>query len=503
VGTRRLLLSVGTGVVAFSLLSVDANEPSHPGSLVGLVLMLAIAFLIWPGRIDRVRGAAVGAAACALALVKINVGILAFAALGFAFVWSDQRQPRFTRALVTTALLLIPTALMATRLAESTVLRYWIVVEAAVVATLIAALHVRQPTDQRTIRGFVLGVVVTAAVILAGVFLTGTSLSGLAAGVLWIPLAATGEYVVDLDLSDVGLASVILGLAGAVALAGLRHRIPDRVAAVVILLSGLAVWVTVAVSGPFQHPPFGTPALIWVGLSVSWMPLLLAPDAKRDVALLALIALAVLQALHAYPVAGSQLAWAALPFVPLGALAIDRALTRLASTEVTDRILRNIGLTAVAGVVAWAAGGAAIALADDAKAYRAGQPAPFPGAAGVSVDQSMIDTVAWLEGELHGRCRTFLTYPGMNDLHFFTETEPPTHRNASHWMTLFDTSTQQEIVDEIRNRNDVCVVRNPSQIEFWMQGRPVPLRPLVRFIETGFETVAEAYGLEVMVPTRA
>jgi hypothetical protein len=131
-----------------------------------------------------------------------------------------------------------------------------------------------------------------------------------------------------------------------------------------------------------------------------------------------LVALSVLQALHAYPVAGSQVAWATFLFVPIGAILV------------ADGWRRSVGALAPAAGPrpAWARpAGAVLALVAVAlvaatvrttgqrleAAYAAGVPLGLPGTGGIRVRPGQARLYRVLATTLAARCRTFVTMPGL------------------------------------------------------------------------------------------
>jgi hypothetical protein len=69
-------------------------------------------------------------------------------------------------------------------------------------------------------------------------------------------------------------------------------------------------------------------------------------------------------------------------------------------------------------------------------------------------------------------------------------------------MFLFDAPTQRRIVERVAPIEDLCVIRHFGLVEFWRQGRPIPQRPLVRYIDERFTQVAVQGPFEVLVRLR-
>jgi hypothetical protein len=198
-----------------------------------------------------------------------------------------------------------------------------------------------------------------------------------------------------------------------------------------------------------------------------------------------LASLAVLQALHAYPVAGSQRAWSALLLVPAGAICLGDGLDVVASTgraALSRLALRAGAAIPVVAFLVWLLATPLLTYSRSAfRTYDQGVQPKLHGASRLRIDQGQAAAYEELSTILRNECSTFVSIPGLNSLYLFTDTEPPTYLNATAWMFLFDRSTQERIVQSARDTDRICTVRAPSIVSFWAQGRPVPAGPLVDF----------------------
>jgi hypothetical protein len=60
-------------------------------------------------------------------------------------------------------------------------------------------------------------------------------------------------------------------------------------------------------------------------------------------------------------------------------------------------------------------------------------------------------------------------------------------------MVTLDSAQQRALVGQLDSMPGLCVIRNKRLVDFWAQGRPVPNRPLISFIEQSFVS-AGSYG---------
>jgi hypothetical protein len=131
--------------------------------------------------------------------------------------------------------------------------------------------------------------------------------------------------------------------------------------------------------------------------------------------------------------------------------------------------------------------------------YEARVSLALPGAGLIRLDRETVTRYQRLVAALQKQPDTFFTMPGMYSLYFFTGREPPTTRNLTNWMYVFDDRTQSRIVAELEARRGLCVVVNAGLIGYWMQGRPLPPSPLVRYIEANFVTAYRSFDDEIRV----
>jgi len=191
-----------------------------------------------------------------------------------------------------------------------------------------------------------------------------------------------------------------------------------------------------------------------------------------------------LEALQAYPVAGTQLSIAAVSLVPVGAIILRDGISQL----------RRTGMPRAARLAKWAAPAALLVNVQvllliayvSAAGFFGATPLGIPGAGSVRVPAEQATPLRDLVQAIDRDCSEFITLPGMNSLYLWTGQKPPTDVRSEIWMITFDDSQQQSLVDELQAMPRLCVVRNQKAVEFWTQGSAVADRPLVRFIDSSF-----------------
>jgi hypothetical protein len=62
-------------------------------------------------------------------------------------------------------------------------------------------------------------------------------------------------------------------------------------------------------------------------------------------------------------------------------------------------------------------------------------------------------------------CDPLVMMPGYPSLYLWSGLRPPTGQNAAAWVKLFQASRQQEVVDAIKDKPKLCVIRNEEAIQ--------------------------------------
>ena len=478
--TRSLWLGFSAELVMFHVLGGLTAEPMSPSGLVSLLLVSLVAAATFRSLRPRATAVVIGAVVAALCLAKINVG--GFAAFAVAFAWAAGLAPRWRRLLLPAsglAIVLLPPALMSPLLSRDWVWEFAVglALSGFAVVTTSLALSSRPMPPASTVwlagGGLVLGLI-CAAIAVAGGSDLGDWWNSLVVVPLRIPHLFTWRLQVNLGF-DLWAAAVV---AGALATRSLT-RLPVAVAGAARVAAGLFTLLS-----PLLLPS----SIFFLALPLAWIASVAPPGEKDDpvsgYCRLLLPALAVLEALQAYPVAGTELSLGAISVVPVGAVILGDGV----------RQLQWAGLHGPARFAAWAAPAALLVnvqvfllagyLADTG--FFADTPLGLPGAGSIRVPAEAASQLRELVRTINRECSEFITYPGMNSLYLWTGQKPPTSVRSEIWMITFDEGQQQSLVDQLQGRPRLCVVKNQQVLDFWTHGGAIPDRPLVRFIESNF-----------------
>jgi hypothetical protein len=204
-----------------------------------------------------------------------------------------------------------------------------------------------------------------------------------------------------------------------------------------------------------------------------------APAPRR---LLFPVLLGLLQVLHSYPVAGSQMGWAMLSVTFLGGLVVARGIRDAAllrsTLSISPQVLRVASLF-VAAVALLSVIGFVRSSEVRWRQYNGDTPLDPVHARYVRIDQPTATTLQTVAKVLKENCSAYYSLPGMGTFSALTQLPQPTGFNATVWPLLFDAADQQHVIADLNRVDHLCVVQNDTVLKGWMQGRAVPSGPLL------------------------
>jgi hypothetical protein len=520
--TERLLLGATAMMVAFGTLAPLVTEPMHPHGLCVLLLSGFVALLAsGPGRRVALSGALGGALLAALLLTKVNLGVFALTAVAVAGVLTVERLHRllWLRWLVLGAFIAMPVAITGRDLGKPWVWNMVGVEVLAMAAIFVAAWPLRSKhgeddgTLARWLVGAAAGLLVAAGAILGAIFLTGPSPADVYDGIVGEAIRIRDVLVSPFPLAqsavDWGIAAVAAAVL-AVLLRDGRDGAQSIWPGLARITAGLAIWFTIVGVMPIS-----------IGLSAGnndTLPLLLAwvavlapadalePAYRRFVRVL-LPALAVAETLQVYPVAGTQMAIAAVIYVPVGAICLADGLACLRAWSVArggampDRLSTVVGVATVALVASFAINSIGRPGAMSGIAYRHQPPAPLAGAGLMHLPAPTIETYVGLVELLHrNRCTGLIGYPSLPSVYLWSGIGGPKPING--WMTAYDEERQQRIVNELRATPRPCAFRSDEQAARYLGGEPPPDLPLVNYVLKEFRPAGRVGEFDFLLPGR-
>jgi hypothetical protein len=496
--TRSVLLTLAGELLVVHALVPSRAEPLHPGALLALLLAgLVVAGTFLETGWRRTAAAGAGILLAIMLLVKVNVGVFAAVSVAGALAAASPawRGAVGLRRTIVAAMIALPVLLLAPRLGEPTIRAYLAVAFASGLGVALVSLAPsdrRQPVGGRSWPLTLAGAVVLTAC-LGWELVRGTTLAGLLDGVVLGPVRHPQEFFFEPELGREAFVAGAAGLGAALAFVWARRRglteSPSGAAVVgaVQVLGGAVLWLGAAHG--FPAAPLALMPLVWVALAGRR-----AEPGSLGPLVLALVA--ALQTLHAYPVAGTQVAWATFLAVPVGAVALADGWRGLRGALETLGAMgpssgRLAGAALGAGLVVASVSGVYATHRRFEAAHAEGVPLGLPGAERVRVPAERAALYRGLAGDLTARCRTFVTQPGLFTFHLVTKMDPPTRLNATVWMLLLSDAQQERIVERLAaSPAPVCALRRQ---------RRVFTTPLARYIEERFVTLFEVESFEFRI----
>lgn len=495
--THSLWGALATQVGSFLLLMQSVPASMHPGPLLMLLLAVLVLNVAWlrpahPRLSDWVTGGGVAA----VLLIKVNIGIFVLVAVAYvvASSWPAPRSRRVLRLLTEAALVLMGPVLLLPLMRtfdmdgtgslfswpHRSALAYWAVAYmAAAVAVVVLSRWSAEADGPAESESFSLlrlggGFAVVAAATVVAIMAADTSPTSLVEGVLIRPTSQADALTILPRMT----AATLLWVALLPAMLWLCWRIGRSPVAAGWLAGSAAVRVGAAAVGLTILVPFVRPSMvpdIPAGLFafVPFASLVLLPRVGSSTvsdrqARLFLAVLAVGHSLHAFPVAGLQVAFSMLlPFVCLVVMFVDggrelyAALQARSAPANARRPPQFVAALPVVVVLVWLS----LVTFDDAREwrdnYRASAAVALPGTASMRASDASLASVRANVDALE-QCDQFVTSPGLNSYYVFTGIDPPTGFNTTFWFDLLTDDEQQAVVNALEKTSGrVCLVSDP------------------------------------------
>jgi hypothetical protein len=466
--TRSIAFALLAQVTTYCVLArVAGSEPMHPGSMVVLVLSLLTFALACNAMAPSTTAlVCVGLAAGALMMIKINVGLFAVVAIVIAFLIGNAQIPKVLRVLAGAAAVLLPFVLMNHLIDQAAIVEFAVLVSVGLLAT-----YATLTTDVISLpwRGLLLAAGGALAAIFASCLwplATGTSPVALFRGVVIQPLTQVDDYAQIIVPPRFELLAFALTVC--VVFAVLARRDSADAAARV------SRWVFDAGLGFAGVSVLG---LVLFGGFVAWLPVIAVlpalvyfadhPPAVR-LAFRFLVPLAILQSLHAYPIAGSQIAWARVAVCVPCCVAIAIAVNRFPTWQVAQPALRALAVGALGLMLVVVAGFLPMGVWHKYDRYVA---LKLPGARLVHVAASEAKVLHELTATVKAHCDTLYSAPLLGSLYIYSGLPTPTGLLPDGPGAL-DTKEQRELASQLaalrRSGKRVCIVRDTQRTQQWL-----------------------------------
>jgi hypothetical protein len=509
--TGQITWAVACTLTVFGLLWQMTSEPSHPGSMISMLVALAVLLgaRLGDGPRPLLAAGGLGALIAMLLLTKINVGLLMLAGAGCAALrytaWPARWQAP-AEVVAVAGLLSVPWGLMGKKLDDPWVLTLAIHFTAASAGLLWVTPNswTGRLLPARLWLATGLAAIFTGSLVCIAVWNHGTSFGALAEAVLISPLKQPANFTFGFTW----LPMVWPLAAGAWLLTGFagwqirwRHAISPtvrqllilvRLATLLLFVSQVYAWVTIQGVGRF------------IVFCLPLLPLFIVPlettraDRPRMLAVWCAALLAMPQVLHAFPVAGSQMGWGTFMLVPLFLTGLFEAATALA-LDWSSRMRwapRVVGL----GLLAINAYQAGLLVKNGWMRYHTSRPLDLPGAEDIRLDgpSRLALRTLTLNASIH--TDVLFSQPGMFSYNIWSGAPPPTPRNATHWFWLLDKETQGLISARLAATPRRAVITNQPLDEFLVKINVPTAGPLREHIASNYQPLFTIPDFTFLVP---
>ncbi len=495
--TGSLVVAAGVHLLAFRALGFIGEETAHPQeACVLLLLALGRAFYIANRRLRMVMMGVLGGA---MAATKINLGIFVLVALTVGLTYAQPRGWRRNAACIAVSLgaLALPAVLMWDRRAEPWVMSYCALIVFSLASTLLTVLGLPWKSsygvrDVVVVAGVFAG---TAAAICCFPLTQGSTLKNLFQWLIVMPYRWSQSWSLPPNIHSGALIWAAVGVV--LAWYVYKCQVADRWLAMLKFAFGVAVVLLCATDRYGGMLNFATPFL-WL---VAARPMNAGGDARYPLTRALLALLGVIQALYAYPVAGSQVGLVAVFMIVVAGICFWDAVSWWRSSGFETRFSRNrrwmplaVQLTAALLIA-----GLNLSFAWDARRkYESFVALDFPGAMHVRVEPEKAAALRAIVSRINSSCGTLVTEPGLFSFHLWTGKPSLPGLDHQVWM-LLDDAAQAAIVRELARDPRACVVYHQEVVDLWTRGTNVSAKPGVRFIRENFETVFEGSGYCLMM----
>jgi hypothetical protein len=508
--TGRLVIGVIVQVLSFKVLAALIKEPMHASGVACALFGVAVAVVsfLLPRR-ARAALFTLGALVAALALTKINIGGFAGIAVAYATVMALPALRRVAplRWLTVTALVAVGPILMSSDLSQRWAQDYAILaVTGALALVLITDVPNQNGTGdaenaRRWVRWLLIGFAVCAAVVIGIVLALGTSLGAMFQETVEVPLhqghAFTSPVIFTGGVVYWAVITVIIAFVVRRRRAGSpRAHQPGPLGALGRVLAALAIWLSLVAT---QHGNFE------VAITLAWVAAI--PSTRDDGSLggrfvrVLIPALAVLQALVAYPVGGTQVRFGSLLLIVCGAVCFADGWSDLEAWGVARSTIDGVRaprtiMVVLAATLALALTFAYVArpLQSSHNAYAANPTLQIAGATRLRLPVAQASAFTDITKLLKQRCLSVITLPGLLSFNLWSGLPAPSGLTAEPFWHLLSSAQERTALARARASRGLCAVRNDQQAAFWDNGKPPPQVPLVRFIEQGFTPIARYRG---------
>ncbi len=501
--TRSFILGAATVLIGFLWLGAITDEPNQPAA-IGFIIALGMLLIIQRRSPWKPMNAAfLGALCMALLLVKINLGIYAIAAIVFGVVVTADVNS-WLRRVCLVASVILPLIILEHGLSEIHIFLYAVTVEIGVATLIVRARWIEKGRAEVRWQPFAVGGLVALALLLVGGLVQGDGLKAVIEASVIHPLGYTsGGRLFIINMAAV-LGASLVALA---CMALLRIKQSSLLRIAVRTLTLLATFINLfwTVHGVASSPFAIYPPIVWVVV-----PVLLIGDHEsgpNDITVrICLAAFIVFNELQAFPIAGSQTAFATFLSVPATFLIAGdllQDLRREPSVERSRWFQHREGWLMTAGIAIATLTLFVVASVLQWSSYDGNIPLELPGSHLMRLPPEQVAGLEATVRDVDSRsCTSLVTFPGMLSFYAWTGLSPPRGLVLDDSIGWQHTDQHGAVRKDLRLVRNACLIRNPGVQFFWNIISALPAAPqLLDLLHTKFDVRPRTYDGYVVSQT--
>jgi hypothetical protein len=501
--TKSVVLASATHLFTFCTLFCFQYEAGHPQELCILLMLCLVACGIWT-QDPRRRTLAVillGVLVAALLFVKVNIGIFMILASSLALLLHAPKTKfaQFASAAAGAVYIILPFVLMRSHLYDKAAREYCLLVSAAATALLLMECGLPRTTyfSFQDCWGALAGFVCTLTAIILVLVAQGVSLHGVLDSLLYENLSVSMNkihFYVPITVSRLWFPSIIMGLVTAVYFAWKARE--KEITEYQLSWLKLIVAVSAGIVAFILHR-----SLLGFVTPFCWLILQAPSDQWRTAQTFPrtlFCAIAVVQTLWAYPVAGSQSSFVQVLLIIVVMVCLGDFFEYQRSRQ---RFAWHPVLKGSAAVLLFSIPVSYVAIdAIQRKNYNFLPPLLLPGAKRVHATTAQVADYHWLVRNLHEHCDVFISMPEIPSLHLWAAQDPLAGSGMSQWMQFLNNDQQAAVAAALSDHPNACAIYNEKLVAFWNQDQQdIYSSPLAREIYQHFKTVAVMDGYHFLV----
>lgn len=484
------------------------ESPGHPEEIC---LILLATLLLQCCAIDKAPGiktfASIGAAAVALALVKINVGAYVGGAVLLVLLRATfpSRWTRVAISVVTIGMLLLPIAVQVLLVDFEWVKQYILFATLTIGASLLVLTQMKVQYRVRKSDWLAMAIAagLTFVMVIGGVMLAGRS----ARAMLEAVLLQNAHFIrswylpLHLDLRSVVVAGASVLAAVAFCVSGYHPSLRRyRAAGVLILKCYLIIVGGVDILLAQSHALFTENQIfiaethVFLGLTPFCWIVMVTTEPRPPIGRVAAALFGSMMVLYPFPVAGHQ--------INIGALLAVLMLPMLAGdvlNELSERArCRGLSAAALSGLVSsMVLGFGCWVTVSSALIYMNNVPLGLPGTGPIRTDDAKVATLRWVTDHLSS-CKSLYSLPGMYSFNLWAGLPLVTSYNINDILAFISPAQQDDIVQSLSRQPGLCIVYNPSYLLLFDRGQVKTDPPLLHYIMSDFSILAERKGFQIL-----